>query len=109
MEHSLGHRSSRGPSHRPHAHHLEYNRFRGDPGNYGESHQTRQSTDNLRYVEDEYPVQPPVFRPERRRPSKPIAFNKAIRQLAGVLDKAEEFFLQFEDDFERDVERSESR
>jgi hypothetical protein len=56
-------------------------------------------------VEDEYPVQPPVFRPERRRPSKPIIFHKAIRQLAGVLDEAEEFFPQFEDDFEGGVER----
>ena len=56
-------------------------------------------------MEDEYPVQPPVFRPERRRPSKPIAFNKAIRQLAGVLDEAEVFFSQFEDDIEGDVER----
>jgi len=79
--------------------------IRGDPDNYGELHRTRRSIDNLRYVEDEYPVQPPVFRPERTRPSKPIAFNKAIRQLAGVLDEANEFFPQFKDDFEGDIER----
>ena len=105
MEHSLGHRSSRGPSHRPRAHHSEYNRFRDDPGKYGEPHQTRRSIGNLGYVEDEDPVQPPVFRPERRRPSKPIAFNEAIGQLAGVLGEAKDFFPQFKDDFEGDVER----
>lgn len=50
-------------------------------------------------------MQLPVFRPERRRPSKPVPFNETIGQLARVLDEAKDFFPQFKDDFKGDVER----